>query len=500
MIGFRDWMMSEITAIPAIPVGTENALAKPPLCVDLDGTLVRADTLHEQVLALLLGAPWLIFKLLRWVFLGKAHLKSQVGRYAALDPTLLPYDKRVLDFLQQEKDRGRMIVLVTAADRAIAEVVADHLGLFDRVLASDGVLNLKGSAKAEVLNREFGRNFTYIGNDRADLVVWAAASNAVVANAPSSLVERVRRISGVELVFPPIGRLWQTLFSAVRPHQWSKNLLVFVPIITANAFLDAGAWLAAAIAFLAFCATASMVYILNDLTDLAADRRHPRKRQRPLASGALSIPAALAMMAALVGCAAALSWSTGLFPVILVYAAISFLYTVKFKELLLFDVFTLSFLYSIRLFAGGYVTGYTISLWLLGFTTFLFLALAVMKRVSELMSAHKSGAQRLARRAYLAEDLPFLQAMGVASSFSATVLMALYVQSSEVTIRYQYPAVLWAFVPLALFWQCRLWLSTTRGSMHDDPIVYSAQDWVSWLISAAVVLVIVIAKYPFFAR
>ena len=493
-------MMGEITATPAISVGIENALPKlPPLCVDLDGTLVRTDTLHEQILVLLLGAPWLVFKLLRWVFLGKARFKLQVGCYTALDPTLLPYDERVLDFLQQEKDRGRTIILVTAADRTIAGVIADYLGLFDRVLASDGVLNLKGSAKAEVLNREFGRNFIYMGNDRADLAVWAVANSAVVANAPSSLVERVRQISNVELVFPPVAQLWPTLFQAVRPHQWSKNLLVFVPIITANAFLDARAWLAAAIAFLAFCAMASTVYILNDLSDLAADRQHPRKRQRPLATGALSVPAVLTLVVPLVACAAALSWSSGLFPIIILYSAISLLYTLKLKELLLVDVFTLSFLYSIRLFAGGYVTGYTISLWLLGFTTFLFLALAVMKRVSELMSTHASGSQRLARRAYLAEDLLFLQLMGVASSFSAAVLMALYVQSSEVAIRYPCPAVLWAFVPLALFWQCRLWLSTTRGSMHDDPIVYAAQDWVSWLISAAVVLVIALAKYPIFA-
>jgi len=317
-------MMGEITATPAISVGIENALAKlPPLCVDLDGTLVRTDTLYEQILVLLLGAPWLVFKLLRWVFLGKARFKLQVGCYTALDPTLLPYDERVLDFLQQEKDRGRTIILVTAADRTIAGVIADYLGLFDRVLASDGVLNLKGSAKAEVLNREFGRNFIYMGNDRADLAVWAVANSAVVANAPSSLVERVRQISNVELVFPPVAQLWPTLFQAVRPHQWSKNLLVFVPIITANAFLDARAWLAAAIAFLAFCAMASTVYILNDLSDLAADRQHPRKRQRPLATGALSVPAVLTLVVPLVACAAALSWSSGLFPIIILYAIFS---------------------------------------------------------------------------------------------------------------------------------------------------------------------------------
>jgi 4-hydroxybenzoate polyprenyltransferase len=495
----RDWMIDEMTALPAVPVAIENVSAKPPLCVDLDGTLVRADTLLEQVLVLLLSAPWRVFKLLRWVFSGKAHFKSQVGCYAALDPSLLPYDERVLGFLRQEKNRGRMIVLVTAADRRIAEVIANHLGLFNRVLASDGFTNLKGSAKAEVLKSEFGSNFTYMGNDYADLAVWAVADTAVVANAPRSLVERVRRINNVELVFPPASQQSSTLIKAVRPHQWSKNLLLFVPIITANAFFDTRAWLAAAIAFLAFCAMASSVYILNDLTDLAADRRHPRKRQRPLASGALSIPAALALVIAMVACSAALSWSSGLFPLILIYAGISLLYTLKFKELLLVDVFTLAFLYSIRLFGGGHVTGYTISLWLLGFSTFLFLALAVMKRVSELISAHASGRHRLARRAYRAEDLVFLQVMGIASSFSATVLLALYVQSSEVTIRYQQPAILWAFVPLALFWQCRLWLSTTRGSMHDDPIVYAAQDWVSWLISAAVALVIIIAKYPFFA-
>jgi 4-hydroxybenzoate polyprenyltransferase len=488
-------IMREITAIS---LEAENASAEPPLCVDLDGTLVHGDTLHEEILALLIRAPWLVFKLLRWLFIGKAHFKWQVAHYAALDPTLLPYDERVLDFLRQEKNRGRMIVLVTAADRAIAEAVADHLGLFNRVLASSGVINLKGLAKAELLRSEFGRHFTYIGNDRADLAVWAVAGGAVIANAPGSLVKDVRRICSVELVFAPVSRLWPTLVRAVRPHQWAKNLLVFVPIITANAFSDAGAWLAAVIAFLAFCAMASAVYILNDLTDLDADRQHPRKRHRPLASGALSISAALGLLVPLVTCAAGLAWSNGLFPIIITYAAISLLYTMKLKEQPLVDVFTLSFLYSIRLFAGGYVTGYTVSSWLLGFTTFMFLSLAVMKRVSELMSASGPGKNRLTRRAYLAGDLFFLQGMGLASSFSSTVLLALYVQSSEVVTRYQFPFVLWGIVPIILFWQCRLWLSTMRGYMLDDPIVYSARDWVSWLASAAVVLVIAIAKYPLF--
>ncbi|WP_119421721.1 UbiA family prenyltransferase [Desertibaculum subflavum] len=486
-------MVSQAAATAAAG-GDEPALR--PLCVDLDGTLVRTDTLFEMVAAAL--RDWRVLLMLPlWLLRGRAVLKQEMAKRLPLDPAALPYETRLIDYLRRERARGRRVILATATDRRIAEAIAGHLGQFDEVLASDGVTNLKGPRKAAALVGRFGQGgFAYAGNDRPDLQVWQKAGGVLLVNADSATVRAARAIGPVELELPREARALKALVRACRPHQWMKNLLVFVPIVTAGAVGQLEDWLLAIAAFMAFSLIASGIYLLNDLSDLPADRAHPRKSRRPLASGALDIRLALLAAPVLLAVGGWVAWSTGILWVLAVYVVTSTGYSMRLKEFPLVDMFALATLYTLRLYAGGEATGHPVSNWLLAFSIFLFLGLAAVKRVAELQSqaAREGGAKQLARRGYLVDDVQIVTMMGVAASFVASLVLALYVQNQWIAGRGGSSAELfWLLVPLALFWQCRLWLATARGYMDDDPIVYAARDWVSRLVAIAGFLVFIVA-------
>jgi 4-hydroxybenzoate polyprenyltransferase len=335
------------------------------------------------------------------------------------------------------------------------------------------------------------RGFAYAGNDRSDLLVWRRASSAVIVNASRGVAASAAKATGVERHIANSGSRIKAMLKAMRPYQWVKNLLVLVPVATAHALGDASAWISAGWTFAAFCATASSIYIINDLSDLKADRVHARKRKRPFASGALSVATGLGMAAGLLAMGAFSAAQSGSLVWVGLYGATSLSYSLFLKEFPLVDIFVLAGLYTLRLFAGGEATGHPVSLWLLGFSSFFFLSLALVKRTSEMMTRTQGKA---ARRGYGATDVPILQLMGVASAFTAIVILALFVQEEAVSQHYASPVLLWLIVPLMLFWLCRIWLSTARGYMHDDPIVYAAKDWVSWLVSLAVFGVLAAAK------
>lgn len=483
----------------ASPTGAPESAR--PLCVDLDGTLLSTDSLEESAVAAMANAPLTLLRLPLWLAAGKAVLKRELATRWRFDPATLPYSPAVIEHLKAERAAGRRLVLCTAADRRIAEAIAAHLGIFDEVIASDGERNLRGPAKAAALVARFGpQGFDYMGNDATDHPVWAAAATALVANAAPS-VQRdaaARHRVGAILGDPP-RREGRALLRAIRPHQWVKNLLCLVPPVAAGDWWGAASWGGAIGIMLAFCAVASAIYLLNDLSDLAADRAHPRKRLRPFASGALSIRTGLAGALGLLLAGTALAAALGALLPVLAYLALSLAYNAGLKEQPLVDVFILAALYTIRLFAGGEASSHPVSLWLLGFAAFLFLSLAFVKRLSELQRFAGTGAepwQRLRRRGYQVSDVALLKVFGVASSFASALVLALYVQSEAVAAQYANPAVLWAAVPLLLFWQCRLWLSTARGYMHDDPIVYAARDRVSWAVLACLGLAVVAASLP----
>jgi 4-hydroxybenzoate polyprenyltransferase/phosphoserine phosphatase len=465
-----------------------------PLCIDLDGTLTPSDTLADGLLSIA-GRRATIGALHALAFDGRAGLKRFVAAAVPLEASLLPYTEPLLDYLEAQRAAGRHLVLVTAADQDVAQRVADHLGLFDEVIASDGSVNLRGSAKAAALVRRFGKGgFAYAGNDTSDLAVWQEAGAAILVNTPPRVAAAARALCTVEAEFPHRRGQALQMLRALRPHQWSKNLLIFVPILTAHIWGSGAAWLLAVTAFLAFCATASAIYLINDLTDLAADRRHPRKRLRPFASGAVSPRLGVVAAAGLLLGGLSLGALSDALPVLVLYAVVSTAYSLRLKELPLVDVFALAGLYTLRVLAGAHAVGQPLSLWLLGFSAFLFLSLALVKRVEELRGAAERGSGWLARRGYRPADGEILQTFGVASTFAATLVLSLFVQSEATAVRYASPVLLWAVVPIVLLWQCRIWLSASRGYMHDDPIVYAARDWVSWVLAALAFLILAAAK------
>ncbi len=449
----------------------------------MDGSLVRTDTLLECVLALARQPFLLLRALFAWRH-GKARLKQALAEAADLDPALLPYDRQLVAYLREEQAKGRMVVLATGADRRTAEAVARHLDLFDLVLASDGRTNLSGHAKLAAIRERIGEApFTYVGNSRTDLAVWREADSGICVNTPLRVVRAAARATLIECSFGSEAGSLRPLLRAIRPHQWAKNLLVFVPLVAARAIGDLAGWGEALLMFTAFCCTASGIYLINDLSDLAADRQHPNKRRRPFASGDLALHTGLVAAPLLILTGFGLSAAVGALPVLLLYAAASCAYSFWLKSHALVDVFLLAGLYGLRLLAGGVATGYRVSLWLLAFSSFLFLGLAMVKRVAELKALPPGERRRAAGRGYRADDLPMIQVMGVAASFVAALVLALYVQNELASGILRRPTVSWIIVPLILFWQCRVWLATWRGEMHDDPLVFAARDWVSWLVA-----------------
>jgi len=467
------------------------------ICVDLDGTLVRTDTLQEAAAASFFSDWRTLPNILRWLARGKALLKERLAERWAFNPAQLPYDENLLQSLRQAKDLGHPIVLVTAADHSIASRVGDHLALFDEIIASNGVDNLRGETKARVLAERFpGQGFAYIGNDATDHAVWRIAAVPIVSNASASVARSAHQRYSNAIVLSKRGGQLFPFIRALRPYQWVKNLFVLVPLFTSGALGDTAAWMRSLEAMIAFCAVASAIYLLNDLSDLAADRAHPRKRSRPFASGALNISTGLLAFPALALFGAWLAVLSGAAISVALYSVLSLSYTMRLKEQPLIDVFILAGLYTLRVIAGGQASGHEVSLWLLGFSSFVFLALALVKRVSELLRVQSINEQKIARRGYNVQDISILQAIGSSASFASIVVLSLYVQSSTAETIYRRPELLWAFVPLFLFWQCRLWLSTARGYMHDDPIVYAARDWVSWIVFGCVALVALAARVP----
>jgi len=469
----------------------EQSAQLKPLCVDLDGTLIRTDTLLEGLIVLL--GQLRLGSVLGGLIAGAAALKARVATLAPLDPALLPYNDTMLDYIRAERAKGRRIVLTTAANETIATRIAAHLGLFDDVIASTATHNLKGAAKAEALVARFGAGgFVYAGDAGADLPVWREAAASVLVNVRRGVAGRVR--VPVEHVINDRPPAAAALLRAMRPHQWVKNLLVFIPIFTADAMGSWRSWRGGILAFLAFCAVASSIYLVNDLLDLAADREHPHKRRRPFAAGTASLPAGVGLSLILLLAGAAFAWEGGILIVALAYAAISLGYSLWLKRQPLVDVFALAALYTVRLIGGGEATGHSLSLWLLAFASFLFLSLALVKRVAEVMDSATRSTNRVSGRGYGLDDLVILELFGVCSTFASSLVLALYVQYETTSGRFESPALLWCIVPLVLLWNCRMWLSTARGYMHHDPIMYAARDWVSWAIVGAMVLVVLAAR------
>jgi len=467
-----------------------------PLCVDLDGTLVKSDTLIDSLLVLLRNRPLLVLALPGRLLRGKAAFKAFLSESITLDVVHLPYNRPLLQFLQQEKNQGRDIYLATGADRSIARRVADHIGIFAGVLGSDGETNLTGSKKLDRLRGLLGSGeFDYIGNDTPDLPLLAHASQPMVAN-PSlglRLKLRTRRIRPTR-EFKESRHLLSSLLKAARVHQWAKNLLIFLPLFLSHT-LSISRLLTALLAFFCFSLTASATYVVNDLLDIESDRRHPHKRLRPFASGDLSAFSGACMVAVFL--LLALSGARLLHPAfygwLLLYLVTTLAYSSYLKRIALVDVLVLAGLYTLRLEAGSAATQTPISQWLAGFSVFLFLSLAIVKRFAELENLRASGSSPKNGRGYLVADIEQMRAFGTSSAYAAVVIFAIYISGQDVTALYHQARLLWLMVPLMILWLSRLWLLASRGELNEDPVVFALTDWMSLLMGAAVAAVAFLA-------
>lgn len=464
-----------------------------PLAVDLDGTLLRTDLFIEGMARLVFGKPWKIPALIGWLTRGRAYAKKRIFAIFDVDPTTLPYDERVLTWLREERAKGRAIVLASACDRVAVDKVAKHVGLFDRVFASDGETNLKSEKKAQSLAEAFPDGFVYAGNESADLAVWRAAKRAVVVNAPAGVSDRAKQDFSIEREFAPEGSVVVAFAEAIRPQQWSKNLLVFLPMLVGQGWMHEGSWLLAFIAFWALSFTASAVYLVNDAGDIEADRVHVRKRFRPFASGRLPLPIGLAGAVVLLAIGLSLASVAGVLGLTFVYFALTMTYAFWIKRVVLLDVFLLASLYTIRIVLGGAASGYLASDWLLAFSCFFFLSLALVKRVVETRALAQRGGGSVEGRGYKSADASILTTMGVSSGFIACLVLALYLQDETSVAHYREPFLLWGLPASGILWICRVWLMVARDQMHDDPLVFAARDHYSWLLAAGAMLCFVAA-------
>ncbi len=468
-----------------------------PLVVDLDGTLTPTDTLVESVISLVKRSPLNVLRLPAWLARGRAEFKNSIAFHACISPALLPYRQDLLDYLKEEKAKGRQIVLATAAHQSIARGVARHLGIFDEVLATGPGHNLKGQAKLEAIRHLVGENFVYAGDSRADLPIWKSAKAAVLVGATADVVAEVRRLVPVEREFsnePAGAMVW---VRALRIHQWLKNLLIFVPLLTAFSFLDLSKVATLTLAFIAFSLAASATYIGNDLWDLENDREHPRKRTRAFASARLSILQGLAVggLLLLLGLGLAFAVSLDFFLMLCLYLGLTSAYTWMLKKYVLIDVLMLSLLYTLRVLAGTVAINIGLSSWLLAFSVLTFLSLALVKRCSELVLLQQMGLDSTQGRDYRVADLAVLWPMGVGAALSAVVVFGLFISAPETHQRYASPRMLWLVAVGLLYWLARLWLKTSRGEMHDDPLIYALRDYGSRLVLLAMVVLMVLAHF-----
>ena len=486
-----------LAVVPGVVMmlGPSSASLEPPLCVDLDGTLVRTDTLVESLLLLVKANPLWALVLPVWLARGKAHLKQQVAARVRLDPAALPYHLDLLAYLRGEREAGRKLVLVSAADAGVAQAVAEHLGIFDEVIASDGARNVKGSAKRHVLAERFGSGgYDYAGDHRADLEVWSDARGAIVVGTDDRLARRAG--SRVQRTFISESPRLASLARALRVQQWVKNVLVFVPLLMSPEARHLGLFWNAFVAFMAFSLCASSVYVANDLLDLDSDRRHATKRRRPFAAGDLPLVFGFGLGAAtlLVGLALAAMLPPAFLVVLGLYLVTTTAYSLRLKHVPLVDVLVLAMLYTGRVIAGAAATEVSPSPWILGFSLFFFLSLAFVKRYSELHAARREEHGVLKVRGYYPTDLESIATDGIASGYISVLVAALYIQSDRVAGVYSQPALLWLVCPLLLYWISRIWLLARRGQLHDDPVLFAVRDRVSYVIGALVAATLLLAR------
>ena len=449
-----------------------------PLVVDLDGTFVKNDLLHDSLLFVLIRKPGHVASTIRSFFKGKLSLKQHLAQiYIPKNEHVVP-NPEVTSFIESAKSQGRQVLLVSASDHLVTSSVGSGFHLFDEVIGSESE-NLKGHAKARLLTSRFGvKGFDYIGNSKTDLPVWAQADKAHVVSHSNSLLKHAKKVNkNSEVLRTEQANL--PILKGMRIHQWIKNLLVFVPLLTAFELFDLSLTSKSIAAFFSFSLLASGVYFINDLSDVNSDREHAKKRFRPIAAGLISVPAAVSIAFLLLsaGLLIAAGINFSFLGIALLYLFLTTGYSFLLKQIAVLDCVILACLYTLRVVAGGLATGIPLTYWLLAFSSFIFFSLAWMKRYAEI--SNSPGVGKVSGRGYLKTDLNYIFGLGASSAFLSILIFALYIENIQSAGGYKYPDLAWLALPVLTYWLCRIWLIAFRGQMNEDPIIFAAKDKVS---------------------
>lgn len=468
--------------------------AQIPLCVQLDGALTPVNTTHEKLLALVKQSPRKLAGALGTLRHGMRAFWRKVAAAVNIDAETLPVRQDLVDWLREQRRQGRHVVLLAGHDVQAAEQLAESLEVFDEVTTTE-LGHARGLTGRELLLERYGKGgFDFVGTDAGDPRIVEAARRVVIVGSPARSA-RIARTADVAETFAAPEASLRAWMKALRLHQWVKNALIFIPALLAHTMLHPGVIRAEVLAFIAFGLCASSVYVLNDLFDLASDRRHPRKRQRPFAAGVLSVRSGLIGAAVLLSAtvATALTVNLDFLGVLAGYYVLTWSYSLRFKRVAMLDVMMLAGLYTVRIIAGAAATSVPLSFWLLAFSVFMFLSLGFVKRYAELEGIRERGGGVGAGRGYGTPDLPLIMSLGTASGYCSVVVLALYLDSTTSQSLYHHHKPLWLICPLMLYWISRVWTQTTRGLMHDDPIVFALRDWVSLIVLGLLAVIVVIS-------
>lgn len=463
------------------------------LVVDLDHTLIKTDLLHEQCLIALKKNLLYGFSILMALFKGKVALKQFLSSIAPIDPTQLPYNEEVLTLIQTSQAAGKKVILVSASLDSEVKKIAAHLGCFTEAHGSK-TENLKGITKLKMIQEQLGlSHWSYVGDSRSDLPLWRESHTAYLVETDDYLVNQVQKQNPNKKVvlIRKNKYFFKTFLKGIRAHQWVKNILVFTPLLLSHQFNDGLLLTQSLLSFVLFSFNASAIYILNDLFDLSADRLHPKKKNRPWASGELGIPLGIICFVFFAFTSLFTTFNCDIHSgfLLLSYFILNLFYTFKLKSLLLIDVILLALMYNLRIIFGGLMTEIPISPWLLTFSVFFFLGLAFIKRFAELKK-HTSNTSKSKARAYQPEDQAMIAIIGVASSLLSVLVFALYLNSPTVQDLYQNNNYLWLITPALLYWVARTWILVYRGILDDDPIAFAIKDKPTYMVGAFIFFIL----------
>lgn len=466
-----------------------------PLYVDLDGTLIKTDLLFECFIEFIKKKPFNVLLVFYWLVKGKAYLKHKLAQETSINIEDLPYNDSFLSFLTIQNNNGKKLILATAANKTLAKKIAKHLDIFSDVIASDDKNNISGVTKLTRIKEHCGDGvFDYAGDSKSDLIIFEHAKSSILVNFNNKLYFSTRDIHVVETFSSPNSLIY-SLLKAIRPQQWVKNLLLFVPVFVGNQWNELNLIMRSFIGFVAFCLIASAVYIFNDLIDIQLDRAHVKKKYRPFAAGFLTAQHGLLVFFVFIvaGLSSAYLLNLIYFLILILYLLINFLYSVYLKKIVLVDILLLSLFYTLRMVSGGIITNITLSFWLVSFSMFIFFSLATSKRYAEVQLMNNSVKSKIPGRGYYNYDLTILNIMGVTSGYIAVLVIALYINSPEVISIYSSPKALWGVCLLLFFWISHIWFTTSRGKMDEDPITFAFKDRTSLVVFALLLINVILA-------